>query len=196
MRDYANGFNQIAKTDPIDAAVLACYGRERQPRLFTADDRLRQMLQDLNRCRRQLLDQITTLRNQAEIAVHPTRRQVLQASALALEEQLEVVDRDVQAEIDQLPALKKRQALLLEVQGIGPITSRTLVIELPELGQLDRRKLSALVGVAPINNDSGQGVNPTPSALLVIRRRQHFGSALQQSLDRAMAAFEPDSHAA
>jgi len=73
----------------------------------------------------------------------------------ALEQQLEVVDRDVQAEIDKLPELKRRQDRLLTVDGIGPVTSRTLVIELPELGTIDRRKLAALVGVAPFNDDSG-----------------------------------------
>ncbi len=196
VRDYARGFNQQAKTDAVDAAVLACYGRERQPRLMGAEDKIRHMLQDLNRCRRQLLEQITALKNQAQIALHPVTIEVLDKSVRLLQEQLEVIDQHVQAEIDKLPELKRRQDKLLEVCGVGPLTSRTLVIELPELGRIDRRGLAALVGVAPFNDDSGQGVNPTPSALLVIRRRQHFGSALQQSLDRAMAAFEPDSHAA
>lgn len=156
VRDYAKGFNQQAKTDAVDARVLACFGRERQPRLFSAADRLRHMLQDLNRCRRQLLEQITALRNQAQIALHPTAVHVLNDGAAALEAQLAVIDQDVQAEIDRLPALKARQARLLTVAGIGPITSRTLVIELPELGHVDRRQLAALVGVAPVNDDSGQ----------------------------------------
>jgi len=155
VRDYAGSFNQLAKTDPVDAKVLSCFGRERQPRLFTAEDKLRHMLQDLNRCRRQLLEQITALKNQAESALHPSAVKVLSNSAAALEEQLEVIDRDVQAEIDKLPELKRRQELLLKVEGIGPVTSRTLVIELPELGTIDRRKLAALVGVAPFNDDSG-----------------------------------------
>ena len=114
------------------------------------------MLQDLNRCRRQLLEQITALKNQAETAFHPTAKRCSRTSPAALEEQLEVVDRDVQAEIDKLPELKRRQDLLPGVQGVGPITSRTLVIELPELGTLDRRRLAALVGVAPFNDDSGR----------------------------------------
>jgi len=155
VRDYAGGFNQLAKTDPVDARVLSCFGRERQPRLFTAEDKLRHMLQDLNRCRRRLLEQIAALRNQAGSALHPSAVKVLGDSAAALEEQLGVIDRDVQAEIDRLPELKRRQELLLEVEGIGPVTSRTLVIELPELGRIDRRKLAALVGVAPLNDQSG-----------------------------------------
>ena len=156
VRDYARGFNQLAKSDKVDARVLACYARERQPRLMSGDDRLRHMLQDLNRCRRQLLEQITALKNQGEMAVHPTARQVLQASAQALEEQLEVIDRDVQAEIDKRPEMKRRQEALLKVVGVGPIVSRTLVIELPELGQVDRRRLAALVGVAPLDDESGE----------------------------------------
>ena len=156
VRDYAKGFNQQAQRDPIDAQVLACYARERQPRVWSADDKLRHMLQDLNRCRRQLIEQITALNNQAETAVHPTAKRVLTDSVTALQEQLAVIDQDVQAEIDKLPQMKRRQDALLSVAGIGPITSRTLVIELPELGQLDRRRLAALVGVAPYDDQSGE----------------------------------------
>ena len=174
VRDYAKGFNQQAKTDAIDARVLACYARERQPRLLSGADKLRHMLQDLNRCRRQLLEQITALKNQAEVASHPTAVKVLAASVEALEGQLEVIDRDVQAEIDRLPQMKRRQDLLLTVDGVGPITSRTLVIELPELGQLDRRRLAALVGVAPLNDDSGQASDQR----VIKGGRAHVRSAL------------------
>jgi transposase len=175
VRDYAKGFNQQAKTDAIDAQVLACYARERQPRLLCGADKLRHVLQDLNRCRRQLLEQITALKNQAEVALHPTSVQVLQASIAALEQQLAVIDREVQAEIDKQPEMKRRQDLLLEVEGVGPITSRTLVIELPELGRLDRRRLAALVGVAPINDESGQ----TSSSRRIIKGgRPHVRAAL------------------
>jgi transposase len=164
VRDYARGFNQLAKTDPIDARVLSCYARERQPRVLSSDDRLRHMLADLNRCRRQLLGQIMALKNQAETALHPAAVKVLSDSAQLLEEQLTLIDRDVQAEIDGHPAMKRRQELLLEVAGIGPVTSRTLdfgelsraVIEMPELGTIDRRRLAALAGVAPIDDQSGQ----------------------------------------
>lgn len=174
VRDYAKSFNQLAKTDPVDARVLACYGRERQPRLMDQDDKIRHMLADLNRCRRQLLDQITALKNQAQIALHPTTVRVLNASIEALTEQLEVIDQDVQAEIDKMPAMKRKQDLLLEVAGVGPITSRTLVIELPELGQIDRRRLAALVGVAPFPDDSGTVSNPR----VIQGGRSHVRSAL------------------
>jgi transposase len=155
VRDYANGFNQQAKSDPIDAQVLACYGRERQPRLMGADDKLRHMLADLNRCRRQLLEQITAMKNQAQIALNPITVKVLKDSVTLLEGQLEIIDQSVQAEIDKSVEMKRRQELLLAVPGVGPITSRTLVIELPELGNIDRRRLAALVGVAPFDDDSG-----------------------------------------
>lgn len=174
VRDYAKSFNQLAKNDPIDARVLACFGRERQPRLLTDDDRQRHMLEDLNRCRRQLLEQITALKNQAQTAIHPTAIAVLNKSVELLEGQLEEVDKDVQKEIDHLPKLKHRQELLLKVDGVGPITSRTLVIELPELGQLDRRRLAALVGVAPFADDSGTISN----ARQIRGGRAHVRSAL------------------
>lgn len=174
VRDYARSFNQLAKTDPVDARVLTCYARERQPRLMDKSDKLRHMLADLNRCRRQLLGQITALKNQAQIALHPTSVKVLNRSIELLEGQLEIVDKDVQAQIDQMPEMKKRQDLLLTVAGIGPVTSRTLVIELPELGQIDRRRLAALVGVAPFADDSG-----TVSGIRVIQGgRAHVRGAL------------------
>jgi transposase len=174
VRDYAKGFNQQAKTDAVDARVLACYARERQPRLMDQNDKLRHMLADLNRCRRQLLEQITAMKNQAQIALHPTTIKVLRTSVQLLEGQLEIIDKDVQAQIDQMPEMKKKQDLLLEVPGVGPITSRTLVIELPELGRIDRRRLAALVGVAPFNDDSGNQSNQR-----VIRGgRPHVRSAL------------------
>jgi transposase len=174
VRDYAKSFNQLAKTDGLDPDVLACYGRERQPRLMDPNDKLRHMLADLNRCRRQLLEQITALKNQAQIALHPTTVKVLNTSVELLEGQLEIIDRDVQAQIDQMPEMKQRQELLLKVPGVGPITSRTLVIELPELGRIDRRSLAALVGVAPFADDSGTIRNQR-----VIRGgRAHVRSAL------------------
>jgi transposase len=174
VRDYAKSFNQLAKTDALDPNVLACYGRERQPRLMDQSDKLRHMLADLNRCRRQLLGQITALKNQAQIALHPTTVKVLNTSVELLEGQLEIIDRDVQAEIDKMPEMKKRQDLLLTVAGIGPITSRTLVIELPELGQIDRRRLAALVGVAPFADDSGTVSN----ARVIQGGRAHVRAAL------------------
>jgi transposase len=178
VRDYAKSFNQLAKTDPVDACVLACYGRERQPRLMDQDDKIRHMLADLNRCRRQLIDQITALKNQAQIALHPTTIKVLTKSIELLEGQLEIVDQDVQAEIDKMPAMKRRQDLLLKVAGVGPITSRTLVIELPELGQLDRRRLAALVGVAPFADDSGT----TSNARVIQGGRAHVRSAMYMAV--------------
>jgi transposase len=178
VRDYARSFNQLAKTDAIDPKVLACFGRERQPRLMTQDDKLRHMLADLNRCRRQLLDQITALKNQAQIALHPTTVKVLQSSVQALQEQLEILDKEVQAEIDQIPEMKARQEKLLNVAGVGPITSRTLVIELPELGRIDRRRLASLVGVAPFADDSGTISN----ARVIQGGRAHVRSALYMAV--------------
>ena len=155
VRDYARGHGLLAKTDAIDAAVLACYARERRPRAFTSDDKIRHMTQDLVRVRRQLLEQVTALRNQAGSVLNPEAGKVLEDAAADLEKRVEQVDERVQAEIDKLPELKARQEVLLSVAGVGPVTSRTLVVELPELGHADRRTLAALVGLAPVADDSG-----------------------------------------
>jgi transposase len=156
VRDFAKSYNLLAKTDALDAALLARFGRERTPRTLGPADTIRFMLQELIATRRQLVEQCTRLRNQLEHARLKTVTESIRRSIKHVRAELATIEAEIQRLIDQNPTLNSRQKNLLEVEGVGPTVSRILVSELPELGLLDRRKLAALVGVAPYSDDSGQ----------------------------------------
>ena len=155
VRDFARSYNLLAKTDAIDAELLARFGRERKPRTLGPVDTIRLMLQELIAARRQMVEQCTRLRNQLEHARQKIVVASIRRSMRHVREELELIEVEIQRLIDENPSLNRRQKNLLEVEGVGPTVSRVLVSELPELGQLDRRKLAALVGIAPFNDDSG-----------------------------------------
>jgi transposase len=155
VRDFAKSYNLLAKTDAIDAGLLARFGQERKPRTLGPVDTIRLMLQELIAARRQLVEQCTRLRNQME---HPRQAIVVASIRRSIQHvrgELQLIEAEIQRLIDENPSLSARQKNLQEVEGVGPTVSRILVSELPELGQLDRRKLAALVGIAPFNDDSG-----------------------------------------
>jgi transposase len=156
VRDFAKSYNLLAKTDAIDADLLARFGRERKPRTLGPVDTIRLMLQELIAARRQLVEQSTRLRNQMEQARQKIIVASIRRSMRQVREEQELIEAEIQRQIDENPTLRQRQKNLLEVEGVGPTVSRVLVSELPELGQLDRRKLAALVGIAPFNDDSGE----------------------------------------
>jgi transposase len=155
VRDFAKSYNLLAKTDSIDAQVLARFGQERKPRTLGPVDTIRLMLQELIATRRQLVEQCTRLRNQMEHARQKIVVESIRRSMRHAREELRIIETQIQRLIDENASLSRRQKNLLEVEGVGPTVSRILVSELPELGQLDRRKLAALVGIAPFNDDSG-----------------------------------------
>lgn len=155
VRDFAKSYNLLAKTDSIDAQVLARFGQERKPRTLGPVDTIRLMLQELIATRRQLVEQCTRLRNQMEHARQEIVVESIRRSMRHVREELQIIETQIQRLIDENASLSRRQKDLLEVEGVGPTVSRILVSELPELGQLDRRKLAALVGIAPFNDDSG-----------------------------------------
>jgi transposase len=155
VRDFAKSYNLLAKTDSLDADLLARFARERKPRTLGPVDTIRLMLQELIAARRQLVEQCTRLRNQMEHARLKTVTQSIRRSVKHVRAELAVIETEIQRLIDESPLLSSRQKNLLEVEGVGPTVSRILVSELPELGLLDRRQLAALVGIAPFNDDSG-----------------------------------------
>jgi transposase len=155
VRDFAKSYNLLAKSDAMDASVLALFAQERKPRTLGPVDTIRLMLQELIAARRQLVEQCTRLRNQMEHARQKIVAASIRRSIQHVREELTLIEAEIQRLIDENPSLSVRQKNLLEVEGIGPTVSRILVSELPELGQLDRRKLAGLVGIAPYNDDSG-----------------------------------------
>ena len=156
VRDFAKGLNLLAKTDRLDARMLALYARHVQPRITPSVAPATQALRELVARRRQLVDQLTQQRNHREHARLDAVRASIPRMEQYLRTELVAIEALIQQHIDDQPPLQQRYERMQSITGIGPQIARVLVSELPELGHLDRRKLAALVGVAPYNDDSGK----------------------------------------
>ncbi len=154
VRDFAKATGRLAKTDRIDAAVLAHFAEavRPEPRPF-ADEHARELSAVLLR-RRQILAMITAEGNRARTAPRAVKRRI-EAHLRWLRKELGRVNGELEQAVKGSLVCRERAALLMSVPGVGPTLSATLLAELPELEHLDRRRLAALVGVAPLNRDSG-----------------------------------------
>ena len=157
VRAFAQALGRTAKTDDIDATVLAMFGARVQPAPRAIPDAATQALAALVARRRQLIEMIGMERRRLEQAP-PTGRitRDLRNHIRWLERRVTDVDEEIGTAIQASPVWRVHEDVLRSVPGVGPITARTLLAELPELGTLDRRAIAALVGVAPMNCDSGQ----------------------------------------
>jgi transposase len=154
VRDFAKAIGQLAKTDAIDAAVLALFAERVRPDVRPLPDEAHQELVALVMRRRQLIDMLTAERNRLATARRSVRASV-QQHVRWLERRVHEVDGDLTTTIQHSPLWRTKDDLLRSVPGIGPITSSLLIALLPELGALSRREIASLVGVAPLNRDSG-----------------------------------------
>ncbi len=154
VRDFAKATGQLAKTDDLDADLLALFADRVRPTPRSLPDAVVQQLDALMTRRRQLLDMLTAERNRLEHAVGPIRRS-LGDHIRWLERRVAAVDRDLDDTIARSPVWRAKEDLLRSVPGVGPVVSRTLLADVPELGHLNRKQIAALVGVAPLARDSG-----------------------------------------
>jgi transposase len=154
VRAFARGIGQLAKTDQIDADVLALFAERVQPLPRPVPDAATRALQALLTRRRQLLDYLVTERSRLEHADREVRPGI-DAHIRWLKRRLAAIDRDLDTTIQRSPAWRVKDDLLQSVPGVGPVVSRTLLGDLPELGTLDHKPLAALVGIAPLARDSG-----------------------------------------
>lgn len=159
VRDFARATGQLAKTDRIDAQVLARFAEAIRPEYRPLPDVTTRALSALVIRRRQLQEMLTAEQNRllgaaVQDAPEPLRDQ-LGEHIEWLRRQLQEVDDDLKHQIHSSPLWREREHLLRSIPGIGPIVSATLLSQLPELGQLDRKAIAKLVGVAPLNHDSG-----------------------------------------
>jgi transposase len=155
VRDFARATGQLAKTDRIDAAVIAHFGEAVNPEVRPWPDHLTQQMDALMTRRRQLVQMLAAERNHLVSAPVQVQNYVKE-HIVQLEELIKKLDQDIDQMITRSPIWKAKENLLLSVKGVGPVLSRTLLAELPELGRLSRQEISKLVGVAPLNNDSGK----------------------------------------
>ena len=156
VRAFAKAIGQLAKTDAIDAAVLALFAARVRPAVRPIADAETQALAALIARRRQLQEMLVAERQRLEHATTSPVRRDLRQHIRWLERRVEDVDHDIGGTIERSPVWRVKDDLLQTVPGIGPTVARTLLAELPELGHLDRRAIAALVGVAPMNRESGR----------------------------------------
>lgn len=154
VRDFAKATGHLAKTDRLDAYVLAHFAEAVKPTPRPLPDAQALVLKGLLARRRQVVGMLTAEKNRLHTA-HPPVRQDIGRHIAWLEESLAKLNTDLGDTLRQSPLWREKEELLRSVPGVGPVLSLTLLVELPELGTLDRKRIAALAGVAPLNRDSG-----------------------------------------
>jgi transposase len=155
VRDFAKAIGRLAKTDRIDADVIAQFADALRPPVRPLKDEETQRLHALNSRRRQLVSMIRSEQNRLSSAPKWTQKEI-QTHLRWLRKALDKMDRDISDLIKGSPMWREKEAILRSFKGVGPVTSATLLAALPELGTIGSKSLSALIGVAPLNRDSGQ----------------------------------------
>lgn len=154
VRDFAKATGKLAKTDTIDAHLIARFGEAVRPELRLLKDQEAQKLTALITRRRQIVEMITAEKNRLNTAPKWTSKDI-QTNISWLEKCLKKVDKDLKNLLKKSPVWREKDEILQSTPGVGPVLSMTLLSGLPELGNLNRKEIAALVGVAPLNRDSG-----------------------------------------
>jgi transposase len=154
VREFARATGRLAKTDRIDASILARFAEAIRPAPKPLPDEEIRALQGILARRRQLVGMLTAENNRLHSASKPVAKRIA-AHIRWLEKELSRTDRDLEEAIKSSPTLGENEALLRSVPGVGPVLARTLLAQVPELGTLTHKRVAALVGVAPLNRDSG-----------------------------------------
>jgi len=154
VRDFAKATGKLAKTDALDASILAQFAEVIRPALRPLPDAATQALSAQLARRRQLIEMLTAEKNRLGPAPPPLRKGI-RAHITWLERQLARTDDDLAQAIRESPVWRAKDDLLRSAPGVGPVLATTLLAGLPELGTLSRQQIAALVGVAPLNRDSG-----------------------------------------
>jgi transposase len=156
LRAFATAVGELAKTDRIDARMIARFGRDVRPEIRPIPAEKQRLLADLSARRQQLLELRTAEANRRKQAARRELQDSIDAVLKVLDEQLADIDRQAAELLQMDPAWQQLDRLLQSVKGVGPATSLALVADLPELGRLDHKQIAKLVGVAPLNRDSGK----------------------------------------
>jgi transposase len=156
VRSFAKAIGQRAKTDPIDAEVIAHFAEATKPEPRPLPDEATRLLADLTARRRQIIEMMVSERQRERRVTAPRLKKSITRLLKALQKELTSVDADIDDAVRGSPAWREKEDLLTSVPGVGQIIARTLMAELPELGQLGRREIAALAGLAPFTRQSGQ----------------------------------------
>jgi transposase len=155
IRDFARAAGQLAKTDALDAKIIALFAERMRPEPRPLPDADARHLSELVARRRQIVEMMTMERNRRRILTDRRLLKSVDRLLAALQKELTGLETDLDDTIRGTPAWRETEDLLTSVPGVGDKLARTLIADLPELGRLSRRQIAALVGVAPINRDSG-----------------------------------------
>jgi transposase len=200
VRDFARATGRLAKTDRIDARVLARFAEAIRPSPKPVPDDEIRALQGILARRRQLLGMLTAENNRLPTATKPVAKRIA-AHIRWLEKELSRTDGDLEEAIKSSSALSENEELLRSVPGVGPVLARTLLAEVPELGALTHKRVAALVGVAPLNRDSGtlRGRRSIWGGRAEVRAALYMGAlvaarrnpAIKEFYERLVAAGKP-----
>jgi transposase len=190
VRDFAGALGRRAKTDALDAGVLAEFAERVRPPVRPLAGAETQELQALVARRNQLIEMRTMESNRLATANRSVRRSI-EAILRVLEKEIGKADGELATAIEASPVWKAKDELLQSIPGIGPVTSRTLLADLPELGTLTREQVAALVGVAPVNRDSGRwnGNRFIAGGRATVRRVLYLGALAARQGNAVLAAF-------
>ena len=194
VRDFAKATGQLAKTDRIDAGVLALFAERVRPAVRPLPNAEVQALDALLTRRRQLLEMLHAERNRLGQVFGRGQRPVaksLKAHVAYLERELRTTDTDLGAMIRESPVWREKDDLLRSAPGVGRVLSLTLLAELPELGRLSRREIAKLVGVAPLSRDSGtlRGRRFVQGGRASVRAVLYMGALVASRRNPVIAAF-------
>jgi transposase len=156
IRHFALALNQRAKTDPIDAAVIAAFAEATKPEPRPLPDEAARLLAELVSRRTQIIEMLVAERQRQKRVSTVRVRKSLARHIAALEKELPVIDRDIDTMVRGSPIWRAKEDLMVSFPGVGNTLARTFLAELPELGSLDRRQIASLVGVAPFTRQSGR----------------------------------------
>jgi len=191
VRDFAKGLGYDAKTDPIDACVIARFGDVVHPTPQAAQSDEHIKLGALVERRRQLLDLVNQEQNRLQQTADAEIRKSIQTVLKGLKTQVKKMDERIAKAVEADVANARTVEILNSVKGIGPVTVSTIVAELPELGKLNRQEVAKLVGVAPMNNDSGKstGKRKTTGGRHTVRRTLYMATLVATRFNPTIKAF-------
>jgi transposase len=191
VRDFARAKGYLAKTDRIDAKVLVEFGEAIKPEPRPLPDKMTRELDALLDRRRQLLGMRTMELNRLSSTAAARVRRDLDAHLKWLDQHIAELDKQLEDRIRSSPIWRAKEQLLRSIPGIGPVVSRTLLAAVPELGHLDRRQVAALVGLAPIADDSGQrqGIRRIQGGRSVVRRVLYMAALTARQHNPVLRVF-------
>lgn len=191
IRDFARATGQLAKTDALDAKAIARFAEAIKPEPRPVPDEQARALGELVARRRQVIEMMTAERNRRRQL--SSRRLIKSVDRLlaVLQKELSELEQEVGQGIRGTPAWRERDELLRSVPGIGNVVARTLIADLPELGRLDRKQIAALVGIAPLNRDSGRmhGKRTTWGGRAKVRSALYMAALVASRRNPVLKAF-------